>query len=66
MYEVDSGTLDVSENAAGTGVGQLSATLTDIHAREVTVDEENAFHTTPVMGGSTWCIDSLTIDVVTQ
>lgn len=64
-YEVQQGNLAVTENENGTGTGRFQATLTDLRAVEVTIDS-NTFRTTPVEGGATWCIDSLSVDAVTE
>lgn len=65
MYEVHSGTLDVQTNENGADPGEFTATLTDILAREVTFDGQISFQSVPVPDGGTWCIDSMSIDVVT-
>jgi len=47
------------------GVGeQLTAKLTDLVLTEITYDGD--YHSTPVPGGDTWCIDSYDLDVTLQ
>lgn len=65
LYEVDAGVLDVIVNADGSDPGRFEATLTNVHAREVTIDQSQASLTTPVLNGYTWCIESISINLTT-
>lgn len=57
-YLVESGTANVT--AAGYGQGDaFTATFDDLVLREVTIDSDTLM-STPVPGGKTWCIESLT------
>ena len=56
------GTMTVS--AIGAVGEQFTATLTDLILTEITYDGE--WHSTPVAGGQTWCIDRYEADVTLQ
>jgi hypothetical protein len=55
-----SGTLTVNANNKNDGE-PFRATLSDARFDEVTIDP-NSFESTPVAGGISWCIDSITLD----
>jgi hypothetical protein len=55
-----SGTLTVNANSEIDGE-PFSATLSGARFDEVTIDP-NSFESTPVAGGISWCIDSITLD----
>jgi len=58
-----SGTLEVT--AQGVVGDQLTGTLTDVSFREVTIDWDT-FHSTPVVDGDVWCLDSFAFDTTIQ
>ncbi|MCA9517301.1 MAG: hypothetical protein KC635_20315, partial [Myxococcales bacterium] len=58
-YLAQSGTLDITANGGMTG--NFAGSLSDVTLTEVTVDDED-FTSTPVAGGKTWCLPSLSFD----
>lgn len=57
-YFADEGVVHVSEWEEG---GSFAGTLEGVLLREVTIDD--SYHSTPVPGGETWCMDGYSFDV---
>jgi len=62
IFEVQTGSLDITTNENADAVGLFQGTLTTAHAIEVTIDM-TSFMSTPVVGGECWDIASHTMDV---
>lgn len=61
MFFADAGSVTFNTNA---DVNQdFSATLTDVVFREVNIDGDT-YESTPVNGGDTWCVSSLTLSAL--
>ena len=62
FYFPTGGTLELTSVADAVGEA-ITGTITDLELVEVTIDE--TYHSTPVTGGETWCVDSYSFDATT-
>ena len=63
VYFADLGELQV--NSAMEVNQNFSATLRNVVFKEVSIDQET-YRSTPIDGGNTWCVDSLTIGAIAE
>lgn len=63
VYFADVGSVQISAMSGANT--PFAATLSNVVFREVDIDP-NTYVSTPVPGGATWCVDGLTVDVMTN